>query len=81
MLCCRTQNFSGQKYGIEVETRHLTVHSGMVTLVPAIVEADLAEVPPDENDYNAPTSVSRDRGAEVPDFPSNCMRSLISLVI
>ena len=32
---------SGQKSGIAVETIHLTIRSGTVTLVPAIVEADL----------------------------------------
>ena len=60
---------SGQNTGIAVETLHLTIHAGTVTLVPAIVEADIAEVPPDEIDYNAPTIVSRERVAEIPDFP------------
>ena len=35
---------SGQKTGIAVEALHLTIHSGTVTLVPAIVEADPVEV-------------------------------------
>ena len=60
---------SGQKSGMTVETLHLTIHSGTVTLVPAVVDTDLAEVPPDEIDYNAPTPVSRERVAEIPDFP------------
>ena len=37
---------SGQKSGIAVETLHLTTHYGTVTLVPAIVESGIAEVPP-----------------------------------
>ena len=60
---------SGQKSGMTVDTLHLTSHSGTVTLVPAVVDADFAEVPPDEIDYNAPTPVSRERVAEIPDFP------------
>ena len=51
-----------------VATLHLAIHAGTVTLVPAIAEADLAEVPPDQIDYNAPTLVSREREAEIPDF-------------
>jgi len=60
---------SGQKSGMTVETLHLTIHSGTVTLVPAVVDTDIAEVPPDEIGYNAPTPVSRERVAEVPDSP------------
>ena len=60
---------SGQKSGMTVETLHLTIHSGTVTLVPAAVDTDLAEEPPDEIDHNAPTPVSRERLAEIPDFP------------
>ena len=52
-----------------METLHLTIHSGTVTLVPAVVDADLAEVPPDEADYNAPILLSRERVADIPDFP------------
>ena len=58
-----------------VETLLLTIQSGTVTIVPAALEADIDEVPPDEIDYNAPTPVSRERVAEVPDLtmvdPSN----------
>ena len=58
-----------------VETLLLTIQSGTVTLVPAVVEADIDEVPFAEIDYNAPTPVSRERVAEVPDLtlvdPSN----------
>ena len=52
-----------------METLHLTIQSGTVTLVPAVVAADLAEVPPDDIDYNAPTPVSRERVAEILEFP------------
>ena len=75
---------SGQKSGMAVETLHLTIPSGAVTLVPAIVEADLAEVPPDEIDYNVPTLVSRERVAEIPDFhmvdPQTVIRFVSQLV-
>ena len=47
----------------EWQRKHsLTIQSGTVTLVPAVVEADIDEVPLDEIDYNAPTPVSRARG-------------------
>jgi len=59
---------SGQEPGMAVETLLLTNQSGTVTLVPAVVEADIDEVPLDEIDYNAPTLVSRERVAEVPDL-------------
>ena len=59
---------AGQEPGMAVETLLLTIQSGTVTLVPAVVEADIDEVPLDEIDYNAPTSVSRERVAEVPDL-------------
>ena len=52
-----------------METVHLTIQSGTVTLVPAIVDAVFVEVPTDEIDYNAPTLVSRELAADVPDFP------------
>ena len=51
---------AGQEPGMAVETLLLTIQSGTVTLVPAVVEADIDEVPPDEIDYNAPTLVSRE---------------------
>ena len=59
---------AGQEPGMAVETLLLTVQSGTITLVPAVVEADIDEIPPDEIDYNAPTPVSRERVAEVPDL-------------
>ena len=66
---------SGQEPGVAVETLLLTIPSGTVTLVPAVVEADIDEVHHDESDYNAPTHASRERVAEVPDLtmvdPSN----------
>ena len=72
---------SGQKSGMAVETLLLTIQSGTVTLVPAVVDADIAEVPPDEIDYNAPTPVSRERVAAVPDLsmvdPSNSVTLLV----
>ena len=52
-----------------METLHLTIHVGTVALVPAIVEADLVEVPPDEIDYTVHTPVSRERVAEILAFP------------
>ena len=60
---------SRPKPGVAVETVHLTIQSGIVTLAPAIADADLFEVSPDEIDYNAPTLVSRERVAEVLDSP------------
>ena len=39
---------SGQEPGMAVETLLLTIQSGTVTLVPAVVDADIDEVPPDE---------------------------------
>ena len=51
-----------------VETLLLTIQPGTVTLVPVVIEADIDEVPPDEIDYNAPTPVSRERLAEIPDL-------------
>ena len=57
------------KPGVAVETVHLTIQSGTVTLVPAIADADFIEVPSDEIAYNAPTLVSRERVAAVLDFP------------
>ena len=66
---------SGQEPGMAVEALLLTIQSGTVTLVPAVVETDIDEVPLDESDYNPPTLVSRERVAEVPDLtmvdPSN----------
>ena len=66
---------AGQELGMAVETLLLTIQSGTVTIVPAVVEADMDEVPFDEIDSNAPTPVSRERVAEVLDFtmvdPSN----------
>ena len=59
---------SGQEPGMAVETFLLPIQSGTVTLVPAVVEVDIDEVPLDEIDYNAPTLVSRERVAEVPDL-------------
>ena len=38
-------------------------------MFPAAADADFLEVLPDEIYYNAPTPVSRERVAEVPDFP------------
>ena len=52
-----------------METVHLTSQSGTVTLVPVVVDVDFLEVVPDEIDYNAPTPVSRERLAEIHDFP------------
>ena len=57
------------KPGVAVETVHLTIQSGTVIIVPAIVDAEFIEVPPYDIDYNAPNPVSRERVAEVPDFP------------
>ena len=66
---------SRQKSGMAVKTLLLTIQSGTVTLVPAVVDADIAEVPPEGIGYNAPTPVSRERVAAVPDLsmvdPSN----------
>ena len=59
---------SGHKSGMAVETLLLTIQSGTVTLVPAVVDADIDEVLPDEIDYNAPTLVSRERVAAIPDL-------------
>ena len=59
---------AGEEPGMAVETLLLTIQSGTVTLVPAVVEADIDEVPLDEIDCNAPTLVSRDRMAEIPDL-------------
>ena len=59
---------AGQEPGMAVETLLLTIQYGTVTIVPAVVEADIEEVPPDEIDYNAPTPVSRERVAEIPDL-------------
>ena len=59
---------SGQKSGMAVETLPLTIQSGTVALVPAVVDADIAEVPPDETDYNAPNPVSRERVAAIRDL-------------
>ena len=59
----------GQKFGMAADTLILTFQSGTVTLVPAIVETDLAEVLPDEIDYNAPTPIPRERVSEILDFP------------
>ena len=67
--CFKTRNFFRLKPGVAVETVHLTIQSGIVTLVPVVADADFIEVPPDEIDYNAPTPVSRERVAEIPDFP------------
>ena len=59
---------AGQAPEMAVETLFLTIQSGTVTLVPVVIEADIDEVPPDEIDYNAPTPVSRERVAEIPDL-------------
>ena len=59
---------AGHEPGMAMETLLLTIQSGTVSLVPAVIEADLDEVPPDEIDYNAPTLVSRERVAEIPDI-------------
>ena len=72
---------SGQKSGIAVETLQFNIQSGTVTLVPAIVEAALAEVPPDEIHYNAPTPASRERVAEFPDFPMVDPLNSVTLLI
>ena len=60
---------SRTKPGVAVATVHLTIQYGTVVLVLAIADADFIAALPDEIDYNAPTHVSRERVAEVPDFP------------
>ena len=54
---------------VALETVHLTIQAGTVTLVPALTDANPIAVPPDEIHYNAPTPVSRERFIEVYDFP------------
>ena len=56
------------KPGVAVETVHLSIQSGTATIVPVVDDADFLEVLPAEIEYNAPTPVSRERVAEVPDF-------------
>jgi len=51
------------KPGVAVETVHLTIQSGTVTLVPVVTDAEFIEVFPDDIVYNAPTLVSRARVA------------------
>jgi hypothetical protein len=66
----RDTELSRQKPGAAVETVHLTIQSGTVTSVPAIVDADLVAVPPDEIDYNAlqPDIFAELVGKKIPSF-------------
>ena len=65
------RELSRLKLGVVVETVHVTIQSGTVTLVPAITDVDPIEVPPAEINVDAPTCVSHMRISEVCDFP--CM--------
>ena len=67
--------------GEELQGVILSIQAGPVTLVPALTDAALAEVPPAEIPYNAPTLVSRERSTGAAGFPTYDARHSITLRI